>query len=114
MAIRLSDLANERSTYPIRLTFVDQLDGPVTPSPLTWTLTDADGAVVNSRSAVSVTASAGSALIVLSGADLAVSGSKPVDRVVTVEGTYTSTYGADLPIKEEVWFSVVPLMKVGP
>jgi hypothetical protein len=51
--------------------------------------------------------------IVLSGADLALSGARDTGgRVLTVEAVYDSTEGLNLPLKDDVNFRIVPLVKV--
>ena len=48
--------------------------------------------------------------IVLSGADLDYDTSN--QRVLTIEATYDSTLGAGLPLKDEVWFSIINLVAI--
>lgn len=108
----LTPKAREKSTYGVTVRFYDD-DGLATVpnAGLTWILTDARGNVVNSRSSVAITA-ASTINIVLSGADLAVSNPDDLLRVVTVQGTYNSTLGSNLPLKEEVGFYIDDLLAV--
>ena len=105
----LSAVARDRSTYVVTATFADEDDAAATPTAITWTLTTPEGTVVNSRSAVSVPPSS-SVEIVLSGADLDYDTSN--QRVLTIEATYDSTLGAGLPLKDEVWFSIINLVAI--
>lgn len=107
----LPTVAAEEGTYVISLTFKDEDGTALTPTTLTWTLTDEDGTVVNSRSGVAASVAA-TINIVLSGDDLALSDAKKRRRCVSVSGTYTSTYGAALPLKDEIWFTIRDLLKV--
>jgi len=50
--------AVNESTYILTSTFTDADDSAVTPNALTWSLTDLDGTVINSRSATVVTPAA--------------------------------------------------------
>lgn len=104
----LTPPAVEGDSYPIRFVITDRVTGDaVVPDTLTWTLTDDAGAVVNSREDVALTP-ASTVYVVPRGADLAVGGDAPVTRVLTLEGTYSSSYGTGLPIRREVRFQVLP------
>ena len=102
---QLAETPNEGSTYVITVNFLD-LDGAAfTPKTCAWTLTRKDGTIINARDRVSATVTGTSHDFVLSGADLLFADGK--DRVFTVEGTYDSTYGNDLPFRDEAKFTVV-------
>jgi hypothetical protein len=108
MAITKLSNAPERGTKSITLSdFLDEADATATMKTLSWTLVDLDGAVVNSRTAVALTPAA-SVSFVLSGDDLALSGSTSKDRKrrVTIKGTYDSDLGTDLPLTAEVEFEI--------
>lgn len=112
MPTTLSQYAVEKGTFVVRVSFTDETGTPVIPkSGLNWTLTNEAGDVVNSRSAVAITPGT-SVNIVLSGDDLALVGVGSEDRVLTVEGTYDSSLGTDLSIKDECRFSVINLTRV--
>lgn len=106
----LTTNAIEQSTYIITASFTDEDGSDVTPKTLTWTLTDEAGNVINSRQDVALTPNT-SVEIVLSGDDLVVStyGTK---RIVTVEGTYDSDAGTDLPLRDQVRFTIDNLVAV--
>lgn len=105
--------ATEESTYPISVTFRDETGAAVTPSSATWTLTDAQAQVVNSRSAVAISPLASTVTILLTGDDLSLA--SPLfgnQRVLTVKWVYTSDLGAGLPANSEVRFTVDDLLNV--
>jgi hypothetical protein len=111
-ALVVSTEAVERSTYIVEVTFSDENGLPIAPASLTWTLTDAFGAVINNRQAVAVTPQA-QVSIVLKDGDLALPGGMDSGkRYLLLEGAYDSTLGAGLPLREEVEFSVRNLVKV--
>lgn len=107
-------LANaiEESTYAITISFTDDTGAAVVPTSATWTLTDAQGTVVNSRSAVTISSLAASKTIVLSANDLSLAGYFGKDRILTVEAVYTSSLGSGLPMKQEVRFTITDLLNV--
>ncbi len=109
----LTDEAIEESTYIVTVAFTDEDDDAVIPNaPLVWTLTDMAGNVINSREDVSITP-ASSIDIVLSGDDLEVFDDGGLDnRLVTVQGTYNSDAGNNLPLKDEVVFPIRRLVVV--
>lgn len=104
--------ATEQSTYAVLVSFFDELGAPATPNAgLAWTLTDLRGAVINSRSAVTITPGT-TVTIVLHGADLALSDPADNTRLIKVAGTYNSTLGSNLEIKEQVEFVIDNLVAV--
>jgi len=109
MSTQLTVTAVEESTYIVVATFVDEDDALITPNTITWTLSDLDGTIINSRENVSITPDT-SVNIVLSGDDLAVSGSRT--RVVTVKATYDSSYGVGLTLKAAAKFDIENLVVV--
>lgn len=114
MPTKLSDKAEERSSFTIRASFYEKLpDGTknsvVPNSGLKWSLRDKDGNPINSRTDVSISPAA-YVDIVLSGDDLAVPGNYPVKRYLTVEGTYNGVAGNNLPIVNEVIFQIYNLV----
>ncbi len=112
MATRLAKTALENSTYVVNVAFKDEDGAAEIPTALTWTLTDETGAIVNARSDVAVAVPAASVDIALTGADLALSTYAGLERVLTVEATYTSALGAGMTLKDECWFSIEPLVAV--
>jgi len=106
------EYAVEKSTYVVTLAFKDEDNDPVTPATGTWTLTDEDGTVINSREDEVISSLDTSVDVVLSGDDLAVSaGFSGVSekRIFTFEGTYNSDLGAGLPLRDQLVFPVFNL-----
>lgn len=106
----LTTVAADKGTYVVTCAFTDEDGADVVPTAITWTLTDADGAVVNSRQDVAVTTPAASVDVVLSGDDLAYSAGS--SRIFVVEATYTGSLGAGLPLKGQCAFAVEDLPTV--
>lgn len=103
--------ANEKGTFKITAAFADETDASMTPNTgLNWTLTDDAGNVINSRSAVTITP-ASSVDIILSGNDLAI-GNNGTKRILTIQGTYDSSAGSNLPLKDEIVFYIHDLLAV--
>lgn len=117
MTSKLAFKAQEGSTFVIKADFVEKTsDGvpglPITPNTgLKWSLRDAQGNIINTREGVSLTP-AESVNIVLFGDDLMLGGEYPGRRHVTIEGTYDSLLGENLPIKIEVSFQIENLIGV--
>lgn len=104
--------AVERSTYIVTASFMDETDTPVTPTALTWSLTDMSGKVVNNRAAVSVPP-AEVVVIILTGDDLVVNGLfRGQKRIVTVEALYDSSLGAGLSLRDQAIFIIDTLAAV--
>lgn len=112
MPTELNTNAVELSTYQVTFAFTDEDGNSVTPNELAWTLTAADGTVINSRSAVAVTGGdlAASVTITLSGNDLSLPAGLGSERHLTVVGTYDSDAGSDLPITDVAIFDVTNLV----
>ena len=115
MPTTLTTPAIEESTFAIVASFTDDAGASVVPnSGLVWSLYKVVGGVetvVNSRSTVAITAAA-SVTIVLSGSDLALAAGESATRYVVIEGTYNSSLGSNLPLKEQVRFSILRLVGV--
>lgn len=104
MPSQLTTKAIDQSTYLVTAgTFTDESGTAVTPKTFTWTLTNAAGEVINSRSAVSETP-AGTVKILLSGNDLKRSDGK--SRIVAITYTYDSSLGSDLTSIDTVFFGL--------
>jgi len=109
MATKLLVSAVEESTYIVSAAFTDEDGVAVIPTAITWTLTDGKGVTINSRLDVVITP-ASTIYIVLTGDDLAVSGSRM--RIVTVNATYNSSYGTGLKLKGAATFNLENLVSV--
>ena len=104
---------NEKSTYRVTAACTDSTGASVTPKTATWTLTDYDGTVINSRTAVAITPTAATMTMVLTGADLAITSGKDGRRILLVEAIYDSaTDGTDRYLKKEHKFTVSNLIAV--
>jgi len=110
MATVLSTAAVEESTYIVSATFTDEAGSEVIPVTTTWTLTDINGVVINSRQNVVITPAA-TIYIVLTGDDLPAD-SQPRERVLTVSATYNSIYGTGLKLKGAAVFNVENLVSI--
>ena len=110
MATVLSVSAVEESTFIVSAAFTDEAGTAVIPATITWTLTDINGVVINSREDVSITPAA-TIYIVLTGDDLAAS-SDFKERIVTVSATYNSDYGTGLSLKAAAIFDLENLVAV--
>jgi len=106
----IKETATEQSSFKVTADFYDESGNDVAPATMTWTLTDEDGSVVNSREDVNIASPSSSESILLSGDDLAVDGNDPVKRIVTFEGTYDSVeFGAGLPLIDQSTFTIMPI-----
>lgn len=116
MATEITTNAIEKSTYVISVSFTDEDDQAVIPDTIVWSLTNDSGDVINSRDQVSVTTTAATVEITLSGNDLAMQtaevGFPTVRRRIIIEATYDSSLGNDLPLKSEAIFLIENLTKV--
>jgi len=103
-------IAKEKSTYMITVSFFDEADAAEDVKTMKWTLTDTAGNIINSREDVVVVDPGSVETIVLSGDDLAIFDSEPAatkgKRIFTVEATYDSTLGNDLPLNGSATFTV--------
>ena len=95
--------AVSKSSFIVTVVFLDENGLAVIPLSATWSLTDGEGLVINSRTAVVITPLASSVAIVLSGNDLKYSDGN--QRVLTVTATYNSIYGV-LPLIDSLRFDI--------
>ena len=115
MATILTTVAKEEGTYMITCAFTDEDGDAVAPDSITWTLSDSNGSIINSREDVAVGSPASSVDIVLSGDDLAIQAGETastVTRRITIEAVYDSDAGSDLPLKDEAVFPLENLLNV--
>ena len=109
------DRVIEGSTAVFAITFTDEEDVVIQNADitaLTWTLSDVDGIVINEKEDEVIGSPTNPQEIVLQGDDLAITGTENVQRVLTIEGTYNSTNGSNLPIKDQVRFWIDNLAAV--
>lgn len=104
----LSEHAVEGSTYPIFLSFPDEVGNPAVPNTITWSLYKERGEVVNNRLNVTEP-SALEVPIVLYGDDLALQRGKSPWRTLVVKAIYDSNLGNNLPLHGSVRFKIINL-----
>ena len=101
---------NERSTLSFEVAVTDLNGDPVTPTSFTWSLTDRDGTVINSRE--DVVATPGTTVTVnITGADLQIVDST-ADQEYRLFTVKTDMGASGLPVNHEVAFWVKNLTKV--
>jgi hypothetical protein len=103
----LENKAVEESTYAIVIAFKDSAGNDVIPTTLTWSLSDKDGTIINSRENVSIVTPAASVTVTLEGDDLALADENDPLRFFIVEGVYDDpALGNGKPIRGEVAFEI--------
>jgi len=110
MPTTLTTRAVDESTYIVNCAFKDENAAPVIPNVITWTLTNDMGTVINARQDVVIAVPAASVDILLSGMDLDYADGSA--RILTIDATYNSPLGSDLPLRESIRFLIEDL--VGP
>lgn len=110
---RLSTKIKEESTAYLGLSFLDENGVAMTPKTATWTLSQTDGTIINSREDVSITTPGSTETVVLTGSDLVIVNDLDEEvRVFTVEGTYDDAPLTDLPFKDQVEFVIINMVVV--
>jgi len=111
MPVRLSERAEEGSTYVVRFEFYEKTPSgkvPITPKAgLKWNLVDQNRNPINGRTNVGI-AAAQTVDVVLFGLDLSLSNASS-RRFITMIGTYDSYAGNDMPLVTEAEFHVSDL-----
>jgi hypothetical protein len=110
MPTTLTTRAVDESTYIVNCAFKDENAAPVIPNVITWTLTNDTGIVINARQDVVIAVPAASVDILLTGMDLDYADGAA--RILTIDATYNSPLGSDLPLRESIRFLIEDL--VGP
>jgi hypothetical protein len=105
-------LAQEEGTYIIKYIFKDEAKQILEASNITslfWWLTNFSGKVINGRSAVEITSITNPYYLVIYGDDLQIldKAAGQENRVVTLKGTYNSTYGNNLPFTYAESFGII-------
>jgi len=97
--------AKDESAVEITFTYTDKDGIAVTPDTVTWTLTDFDGKVINSRKDVSIAVPSTKNSFLLQGDDI--NTKDGLVRIVTCDAVYTSaTYGAGIPLRDQGQFNI--------
>lgn len=105
----LPEAAMERGTFVITHAFQDADGVAVAPESAKWTLTKADGTVVNGRQDVVIAGPTSTQKVTLTGADLAIlDGGTLEERVFTMEWTFDS----GKPANDEGRFKVQALVAI--
>ena len=114
MPATLAVHAKEKSTYIVTMDFTDEDGSAEIPTTITWTLSNIAGTVINSREDIAVAVPAASVDVLLKGDDLQLLTGEVNQgvRVFTVEATYLSLLGADLPLNASVRFIVDNLLMI--
>lgn len=99
----LTDEAVYGSPYPVTVSFTDKNGVSIVPNELSWSLTNAAGTTINNRSSVSITP-ASSVTITLQSADIIYADGST--RILTITGTYDSSFGSNIPINKVLYISV--------
>jgi hypothetical protein len=110
MPFELTDRAIDRKLYVIPVGFLDHNGDPVPPKTAVWTLTDGRGNVINSRQNVAVSPLVATVDIALFGEDTAYQ--LAAERIFTVEYTYDSDLGNDLPAGDQARFEIDNLVAI--
>ena len=112
MPVTIATHAREGGTIILPVYFTTEDGDGFTPNSINWKLTDDTGTVINGRSSVSLTANS-STSVVLTGDDLAITGT--VRKIVKVKifGTYNSDYGSNLTYREEATVVIDNLVSEG-
>ena len=112
MATTITVTPAEEGTAKVAVSaFTDEAGANITPSTITWTLTDRRGTVINARTAVSVTPAASVAFL-LTGDDLAVTTDTSTVRHLLITWTYNSTLGSGLTGRAVAVFEIEQLVGV--
>jgi len=110
--IKLPQKAADRSAFVIHCELYDEAGAAMTPNSIRWGNYTLAGDVVNSKSAVSITA-ADSFNIVLNGSDTAITTAGDTKRRVLIECSYNSaTYGNNLVLNREVEYEIEDLPNI--
>jgi len=112
MPVTISTHAREGGTIILPVAFTTESGTSFKPNEISWKLTDEDGTVINSRTSVSLTANS-STSVVLTGDDLAITGTVRKIVKVKVFGTYNSNYGTNLTYREEATVIIDNLVAEG-
>lgn len=110
MPITLTTRARDSNPAVMHIEFRDAAGNAVTPTSAAWTLTNAAGTVVNSRSAVAIAPLDSAVDITFLSADTEYADG-PMRRML-VEWVYTSTEGSDLEASETITFWIRDLRGV--
>lgn len=108
MPLILTGKAVRGGSVGMKITIVDENGDALTPTAATWTLTDLEGTVINSRTDVAITPLASEMTVILSGNDLPIAdtANEYEIKLFTFEGTYDPGDASAAPIRESGEFPV--------
>ena len=112
MADRIPTHAREENSYTISMQFKDEDGTTCTAETLTWTLTDMDGNIINSRDGESVTPSSTTETVTLTPSDTTIVAGQSNERLFLAEWTYDSDYGTGLTGKKQAIFIIDDLLHI--
>ncbi len=104
-------IALERSTVAVTASFRDENDELITPTGITWSLTDGEGNIINGRENVAIS-TANTVTIVLIGDDMAMTAGDDGRRHVVIRAQYNGDLGNGLPIVGVIEFTVRNILGV--
>lgn len=116
--IYIKEKAGEESTFPLEAALLDYQgvfipEGDITS--ITWTLSDVDGNIINSRKDVVIAAITNPVTAVLFGDDLVVlagDSDNQYKRRFTMKYVFDSEFGTGQPQNEEAEFQIDPFVNV--
>ena len=98
----------EEGTCFIDLAFWNENGEAQAPKTAKWSFSDKKGNFINNRDEVAISSPSATETVVLSGDDLALQAGERelADRIFTIEWTYDSVLGSDLPDNDKLEFQV--------
>jgi hypothetical protein len=108
-------LATEGGSVFVTAEFTDRNESDVVPNSITWSLTDEDGDIINSREDIAIVTPAASVTIEISGDDLPWEGNYPSELYylyVLFKAVYDEADATDVPQNQEKRIAVSNLRGV--
>jgi hypothetical protein len=108
MPLILTGRANQGGSVGMKITIVDENGDALIPTAATWTLTDLEGNVINSRTDVAISPLASEMTVLMSGDDLQIADetNEYEIQLFSFEGTYDPGDASAVPITESGEFPV--------
>ena len=105
-----SSVVGEKSTPTVRVSFTDENGNAVIPSAITWSLSDQNGNIINSREDVSFSSPASTINLTLTASDTTLQSTETVyanyPRFISFRAVYDSDLGSNLIAFEEGKFYI--------
>ena len=102
----------EQGTFALQLDFAAAAGTALPPNSAHWTLTDANGNIINGREDVEISTPAASENLVLSGLDLELDDPEDNVRVLLIKWTFSSDLGTDLPMHRQLCFEIENMVAI--